>query len=202
VTADRRLRIGGWAALVLAIAAPLRIAALWTASTAADPWTSQPYLAVEAVRVVAALVAVIGLDGLFRDRDAVAARRVLAVGALGAGLSILVDGAILLGARLGGAQTLLVLAGDVLIAAWFIGACMILLGAGGVWVRIGWTAGLGGIGQILAAVAASVGFGGPMGVTGTSLIDWFLLSGLFVVVFLVRIWRYVVGGRLPGPGVL
>ena len=29
-----------------------------------------------------------------------------------------------------------------------------------------------------------------------------LLIGLFVVVYLVRVWSYVVRGRLPGPGIL
>jgi hypothetical protein len=67
--------------------------------------------------------------------------------------------------------------------------------------RVGWAAGLGGLGSILAAVAIAVPFGGPVG-TGTSWLDWFLLAGLFVVVYLVRVWAYVVLGRLPGPGIV
>jgi hypothetical protein len=56
--------------------------------------------------------------------------------------------------------------------------------------------------MILTALAIAIPFAGPIGVTGTSLNDWYRILGLFVVVYLVRIWRYVVGGRLPGPGIL
>ena len=43
---------------------------------------------------------------------------------------------------------------------------------------------------------------GQAGVTGTALIDWLMLMGLVVVIYLVRVWSCVVPGRLPGPGVV
>ncbi|HUQ78418.1 MAG TPA: hypothetical protein VM427_06070 [Patescibacteria group bacterium] len=208
MTADRRLRIGGWAALLVAIVAPLRIVALWTAvgstgtAGAGDPWATQPYLIVDLVRIVGVLVAIVGLDGLFGSFEPSSARMLLVVGGVGAGLGLAADVTTAAGLRPSVLETVLVLAGDVLIAAWFIGGGLVLVRAGRQWARVGWTACLGGIGQVLAAGSAAVGFGGPVGVTGTSLIDWFLLIGLFVVIYLVRVWRFVVGGRMPGPGLV
>ena len=206
MTADRRLRIGGWAALLVAIVAPLRIVALWIAAGAAgttivaDPWATQPYLLVDFVRMLAVFVAIVGLDGLFRSFEPPAARTLLIVGGIGAGFGLAADVAIAAGLRPSILETLLALAGEILIANWFIGGGLVLIRAGRQWARIGWTACLGGIGLILTALSAAVGFGGEVGVTGTSLIDWFLLIGLFVVIYLVRVWRFVVGGRMPGPG--
>ncbi len=208
MTADRRLRIGGWAALLVAVVAPLRIVALWIAAGAAgpdgaaDPWATQPYLFVDVLRIVAVLVAIVGLDGLFRSFEPPAARTLLIVGAIGAGLGLAADVAVVAGLRPSILETVLALAADVLIANWFIGGGLVLIRAGRQWARIGWTACIGGIGLILAALSAAVGFGGPVGVTGTSLIDWFLLIGLFVVIYLVRVWRFVIGGRMPGPGLV
>ncbi len=69
--------------------------------------------------------------------------------------------------------------------------------------RVGWPAELGGLGMIAGGDRdRHRRFGGPVGDSGTSSLDWFLLLSLFVIVYLVRIWRYVVGGRLLGPGIL
>jgi hypothetical protein len=208
VTADRRLRIGGWAALLVAVLAPLQMVALWLdvsafdLLTAPDPWSSQPYLALDVVRAVAVLVAAVGLDGLFRSLDPSAARTVLRLGVAGTILGLVADTTLIGGLRLGAAESLVALPGDLLIAAWFLGGGLILLRSGGQLARIGWTAALGGAGLVLVAISVAVRFGGTPGVTGTALIDWFMLLGLFVVIYLVRIWRYVVGGRMPGPGIV
>ncbi len=66
MTSDRRLRIGGWAALLVAVLVPVQFVALFVAAPAPDPFNGVLYLAVEAVRVAATLVAVLGLDVLFR----------------------------------------------------------------------------------------------------------------------------------------
>jgi len=209
VTADRRLRVGGWAALLVAILAPLQIVAIWldvasfTVMTSPDPWSSQPFLTLDVVRLTAVLIGVVGLDRLFASHDPRMARRLLLLGVGGALVGLAVDGwTIASAARLGGVQGVGELAGDVLVAGWFLGGGLILLGAGRQLARVGWTAILGGAGQILTAISAAVGFGGTPGITGTALIDWFLLIGLFVVIYLVRIWSFVVRGRLPGPGVV
>jgi hypothetical protein len=210
VTADRRLRVGGWAALLVAILAPLQVIAIWLYAgsfpglTSPDPWASEPYLAFDVARLIAVLIAVVGLDGLFRSRDADVARRLLAVGVSGAVIGFAADGWIFLGGagHAEGAYGLIDLAADLLVAAWFVGGGLILLTSGRQLARIGWTAILGGAGQVLTALCVATGFGGIPGISGTALIDWFLLIGLFVVVYLVRVWRYVVGGRLPGPGIV
>jgi hypothetical protein len=209
VTADRRLRVGGWAALLVAILAPLQIVAIWldvssfTVVTSPDPWSSQPFLTLDVLRLIAVLVGVLGLDRLFAAHDAGMARRLLVLGVSGAVLGLAVDVWIVASAaRIGGLQGIGELVGDLLIAGWFVGGGLILLGAGRQLARVGWTAILGGAGQILTALSAAVGFGGTPGITGTALIDWFLLIGLFVVIYLVRIWSFVVRGRLPGPGVV
>jgi hypothetical protein len=192
VTADRRLRTGGWAALLAALASPLRVVALWfaagssTSFASPDPWSSPLFLWVDLARVAALLVAIGGLDAFFRRFEAATAPRLLALGGVGAGLALVADAAVLAGLPRGGLAIILGLVGEILIAAWFLGGGLVLLRAGRQWARIGWTACLGG----------------GVGVTGTALIDWFLLLGLFVIVYLVRVWRYVVGGRLPGPGIL
>jgi hypothetical protein len=208
VTADRRLRLGGWAALLVAILAPLQIVAIWldvasfTAMTSPDPWSSQPYLALDTVRLGAMLVAIVGLDGLFHDLEAPAARTLIRLGVAGALVGLGVNLVVLAGLRLGAVETLAALAGDLLIAGWFLGCSVLLLRSGRQLARVGWTAALGGAGLVLTAISVALHVGGTPGLTGTALIDWFLLLGLFVVIFLVRIWRYVVGGRLPGPGIL
>ena len=74
--------------------------------------------------------------------------------------------------------------------------------AGGAFVRIGWPAQLGGLGLILGAILVALAVDGPGGTTGPSLLNWFQLLGLFVVVYLVRVWSWVVRGRMPGPGIL
>jgi hypothetical protein len=201
VIVDSRLRIGAWAALLVAILAPLLVVATLLAAHDADPLRSPSVRALGAARVAAVLVGAIGLDGLFRSIATSPARIVLACGVAGAAGMLSLDALELAGLPSGALDTILGLIAGVLLGGWFIGGGAILLSAGGDLARIGWPAELGGLGTIAAAIAIATGFGEPAG-TGTSSIDWFLLLGLFVIVYLVRIWRYVVGGRLPSPGVL
>ena len=83
MTADRRLRIGGWAALLVAIAAPIEVA---VAAIAADPDSSLNFSTltmVEVVRFLFLLVAVIGLDPLFRSLGPDLAGPVRIIGGIG-----------------------------------------------------------------------------------------------------------------------
>ena len=198
---DSRLRMGAWAALVVAILAPLQVVAAFLVAHEADPLGSPPVQAIGVARVAAILVAAIGLNRLFGSIAPSPARVVLASGVAGAAGILGLDALELLGLPLGALDTILGLVAAVLLGAWFIAGGAILISAGGDFARIGWPAQLGGLGTIAAALALATRFGGPVG-TGTSSIDWFLLLSLFVIVYLVRIWRYVVGGRLPSPGVL
>jgi hypothetical protein len=201
VTADRRLRIGGWAALVAAVVTPIQLALLFLAATAVDPATSRPYVLAEMLRMAALFVAVAGLDDVFRRRDPVIADRIRFCGLLGCGINLALDAALLAG--FGPTWfDLLALPPGVLLGVWFLGAGLLLLGAGGALARIGWTALAGGLSAILAAIGAVLPLGGEIGETGHSFRDYFVMLGLLAVVFLVRIWRYVVGGRLPAPGIL
>jgi hypothetical protein len=204
VTADRRLRIGGWAALLVAILAPLQLVVLFVVAHEAQPFAATPYLLIETLRIGAILVAVVGLDGLYRSIAPGVARFALAAGCLGASVGLVADAVTfggVAGGSLGALDTILFLAANILIGVWLFVGGGILMRRGGAFARLGWTAELGGLGAILTALAIATDFGGPIG-SGSSWIDWFHLLGLFVVVYLVRIWRYVVGGKLPGPGIL
>ena len=202
MTADRRLQVGGWAALLVAVFVPLQLVVVFLGAREPDPFDTTPYRLVETARICAALVAIVGLDRLFRSISPRPARFVLAAGVIGATIGIGAELATIVGIRLAAIDTPLFLLTNLLIAGWFIGGGGILMREGGGLARVGWTSQLGGLGGILTAVAVAVPFAGAAGVTGHSLIDWYQILGLFVVVYLVRIWRYVVGGRLPGPGVL
>jgi hypothetical protein len=202
VTPDRRLRVGGWAALLTAVLVPVEFVVLFAVAGDPDPLGTPPLVVVETLRIITALVAMIGLDRLFRSSSPGAAPVVLVVGCAGAVIGILGGAAELVGIDTPALDIPIVLAANVLVGAWFIGGGAILMRAGGGLARIGWTAELGGLGMILSGIAIAIPYAGPIGMTGTSLNDWYRILGLFVIVYLVRIWRYVVGGRLPGPGIL
>ena len=201
MTADRRLRIGGWAALLAALLTPVALGLLFLASSSADPATSRPYLLAETARVGALFVAAAGLDGIFRRLDPVLAGRIRTLGLAGAGTSLALDAMLLAG--FGPTPfDLLALPASILLGLWFLGAGLVLLRAGRDLTRIGWTALAGGVSAILAALAVVVPLGGEVGETGYSIRDYVVMLGLLAAVFLVRIWRYAVGGRLPAPGIL
>ena len=196
-----RLGVGAWAALVVAILAPLQVAATFLAARDTDPLGSPSVQALGAARVVAILVAVIGLHRLFTSVAPLPARVVLCCGIAGAAGILGLDAFHSVGLHVGTLDTMLALVATTLIGVWVMGGGAILMLAGRDLARVGWPAQLAGLGTIAAGFAIATRFGGPVG-TGTSSIDWFLLLSLFVIVYLVRIWRYVVGGRLPGPGIL
>jgi hypothetical protein len=202
VTPDRRLRVGGWAALLTAVLVPVEFVVLFAVAGDPDPLGTPPLVVVETLRIITALVAMIGLDRLFRSSSPGAAPVVLVVGCAGAVIGILGGAAELVGIDTPALDIPIVLAANVLVGAWFIGGGAVLMRSGGGLARIGWTAELGGLGMIMSGIAIAIPYAGPIGVTGTSLNDWYRILGLFVIVYLVRIWRYVVGGRLPGPGIL
>ncbi len=211
MTADQRLRIGGWAALLVAIVLPIQFVAAFVWPATSDPVVINGILVLEVLGMVATIAAVVGLDRLFGPFDQRRARRVLVIGLVGSVLSLAVLFADVTGSVamvVGGSVPrfgpigVLIVAARILVALWFVGGGLILLSESRDMIRIGWSAVIGGAGMILSAVASAVRFGGTPGVTGTALIDWFHLIGLFVIIYLVRVWRLVVGGRLPGPGVV
>jgi hypothetical protein len=213
VTADRRLQAGGWAALLVAILAPLQfvVVRVW-------PGTTQTafvvgLLALEFALDLGLLVAAIGLDGLFRPIAPVQASRVRAAGIVGAALALglmVGDWIAVLAAMVGDGSGPSVVAlgwllplSSLLTGLWFFLGGTIVMAGGGL-ARIGWSGMVGGGAMILATVAVGLRLGSATGGAPDelSLRDWFHLIGLFVVIYLVRIWRYVVGGRLPAPGIL
>jgi hypothetical protein len=201
-TSDRRLRIGGWAALLVAVLAPVQLVALFVGAREPDPFTTGPVLLLGAVRIAAAMTAIVGLDVLFRSIAPDPARLILRLGVTGATVALALDLLAMAGVAIAGAaDTALGLVANALLGVWFIGGGAILMSRGNGLARVGWTAELGGAGTIVGAILIAFPFGGSIG-TGQSWIDWFLLLGLFVVVYLVRVWQYVVRGRLPGPGIL
>jgi hypothetical protein len=84
VTSHRRLRIGGWAALLVAIAAPIEavVAGFTTARSGAMDLTA--ISVVEIMRFTVLLIAVVGLDPLFRSLAPDTARPVRIVGVVAA----------------------------------------------------------------------------------------------------------------------
>ena len=148
----------------------------------------------------ALFVAVAGLDGVFRRHDSVLAERIRVLGLVGTGVSFVLDTTVLVGLS-PTPLDLFTLPAWVLVGVWFLGAGLILLGAGGPLARIGWTALAGGASAILVAIGVVVPFGGEIE-TGHAIRNYFALLGLPAAVFLVRMWRDAVGGRLPGPGIL
>jgi hypothetical protein len=212
VTADRRLQAGGWAALLVAILLPLEFVAarLWPATS--DDAVIGTQLALSTALLLCTLAAVVGLDGWFRALAPGQATRVLLVGVIGVALALgLSAGPVLAIAGFTGltASTLptfvwLLALSSLLIGLWFfLGGAIVMAGGGGL-VRIGWSGMIGGAAMILAAFAVATRFGSSTagGPDELSLRDWFHLIGLFVVLYLIRTWRYVVGGRLPAPGIL
>jgi hypothetical protein len=181
---------------------PVEFVVLFAVAHEPDPLRSPPFVAAATIRIAAALVAVVGLDSLYRALERRGASVVRAVGVTGAAIAILANVAGLAAIDTSAVDIPVLLVSNLLIAAWFIGSGAILMREGGALARIGWTAELGGVGMVLTGIAIAIPFGGTLGETGTSLNDWFRILGLFVIVYLVRIWRYVVGGRLPGPGIL
>lgn len=202
MTADRRLRIGGWAALVVAVIAPIEVVLVYVVAGGRARPDSALYSFIDASRLACLLVTVLGLDALFRPIAPRGARTVLLAGTIGSVIGLATSLALLAGvqAAIAVAVGLLLATGG--LAVWFIGGGGILMSAGGAFVRIGWPAQLGGVGLVLAAILVAFAIQGPGGTTGPSLLNWFQLLSLFSVVYLVRIWFYVVRGRLPGPGIL
>jgi hypothetical protein len=201
VPVDRRLRIGGWAALLGAILAPTRLAALFASSGEPLPFAAPAFLVLDILVLLATAGAIVGLAGLFAPLATDRWPTISAVVVGGLGLAVAIDLLTLAGTAQTAPVVIARLVGDALGAAWFTGAGLILMAGGRQLARVGWTATLGGLGMLVSAIAVATSFGGPVG-TGRSWIDWFELVSLFVVVSLVRIWSYVVRGRLPGPGIL
>jgi hypothetical protein len=203
VTADRRLQIGGWAALLVAILLPLDFVAirLWPVSPDGAANAAVAVAVLRLVLDVALLVAVVGLDGLFRSIAPGQASRVLAIGLVGAVLGVVAGQS---SGQIVGPIGWLALLSGVLIGLWFFLGGAILMSGGRGLARIGWSGMIGGGAMILASVSSALGLGGATGGAPDELPirDWFHLIGLLVVIYLVRTWRYVVGGRLPAPGIL
>ena len=211
MTADRKLQIGGWAALLVAILAPLEFVAVRVWPVTSEAPLIAALVALSSALGLALLVAAIGLDGLFRSIAPGQASRVLAIGIAGATLDLGLSAGSWIaalaadpsGSRVAATVWLGLLSG-LLVGLWFfLGGAVVMAGGHGL-ARIGWSGMVGGGAMILAAVAVATRFGTATagGPDELSLRDWLHLIGLFVVLYLVRTWRYVVGGRLPAPGIL
>lgn len=202
MTVDRRLRLGGWAALATAVIAPIELLLVYVVANPTLRSGPSLYGLVDVARLICLLAAVLGLDALFRPNAPRGARFILVAGSIGAATGIAATGAAVAGVDAPIVLRVALFLAAVGLGAWFIGGGGILMRAGGAFVRIGWPAQLGGVGFILASIFIALAIQGPGGTTGPSLLNWFQLVSLFVVVYLVRIWFYVVRGRPPGPGIL
>jgi hypothetical protein len=211
VTADRRLQAGGWAALLVAILLPLEFIVGHVWPIVPDGAGIVALLALSTAVTLATLVAVVGLDRMFRSIEAGQATRVLVVGVAGVMLDLGLTAGSWITVLSGGGSgpnavviAWLGLLSSGLVGLWFVlGGAVVMAGSHEL-ARIGWSGMIGGVAIILAAFAVATRFGGGTagGPDELSLRDWFQLIGLFVVLYLIRTWRYVVAGRLPAPGIL
>jgi hypothetical protein len=199
VNRTNRTQIGGWAALVAALAIPIKFGGVIAGSGSIEERLSSTlFVGAEMLQTVALLVAVIGLDPWFREGQPRLGHLALAAGVAGPSLAIAADGLTMLGWLTTPIDLLIFVAVNAAIAAWFIIAGAIVAGFGGEFRRIGWVGQFGGAGTLLTTSLLAVGFAPE----GSGLQSWYVYAQLlqvFVIVFLVRLWRFAALGRLPGP---
>lgn len=201
MTRTTRTQIGGWGALLAAVAIPLEILTLVIASGPVDErLSSLPFTAAEAIRTTGLLVAVVGLDQWLREIQPRLAFAALVAGILGAGLGLFADAMVVAGMSSSSFDLVIFVAANTAIGCWYILTGAVLSRADEDLRRIGWVGQLGGVGSILATALLASGI--QSAVRAPSWLDYAQLLGVFAIVFLVRIWRYAALGRLPGPGLI
>ena len=204
MTRTTRIKVGGWAALIAAVAIPFEVAALLSATGPVDQRLTSPFLAAaEAVRVLGLLVAAIALSGWLHDIDPRLAPVASFAGIAGSGLALLADAAVLLDLPSNDFAPVVFVLVNAGIGCWFILAGSIITRAGDEYRRVGSVGQLGGAGWLLASVGSLLFSQLPVEAGGGPwLVPYALILSLFGVLFLVRLWQAVALGRYPGPGVI
>lgn len=193
------MQIGGWAALLAAVAIPLEVAAVLVAQGSIEERLASPlFVAAESVRLFGFLVAAIGLDQWLREIHSRLGSAAMIAGVTGAGL-----GLVTAGWPSSAFDTVIVVVINGAIGSWLILAGAVVGRAGGDLRRIGWVGQLGGLGMLLT-IASVLLYGGVPSQrwSGPGLFDYAQVLGVFAVVFLIRIWRFAAFGRLPHPGLI
>jgi hypothetical protein len=187
VTADLRLRIGAWAALVAAFLGPITVlAAVRMVPSPSDVTTIA--LVILGLQALALLVAVIGLRDLLDHLSRNVALAVLAAGAAGSVSYLVADGVFLVSGPSTVPQ-IVALVGRVLLAVWMVGTAIAVgRGNGGRTATLGWL--IGG-GQLVTAVAVIAGL--------ENLAGWNFLVGTGEVVYLILLWRFALAALRPDP---
>jgi hypothetical protein len=208
VSPARRRQIGGWAALIVALVVPLQALVLVSTSGSELNTSSLAFLAVEIVRAVALLVAAWGLHELYRSLDPRWSMAVLKTGVIASLATATLDLGLITG-LIGadwidsGSGRILVLAINVLGALWYLGAGLLLARSNLDVRRLSTAAQFGGLGGLLGSISLYLsGMSPEIGEAEQSILRYAQLLGLFVAVYLIRIWRYATAGRLPGPGLI
>jgi hypothetical protein len=204
VNRTNRTQIGGWAALLAAVAIPLEIAALFVATgPIGDRLMSPLVIAAEVVRILGILVAAVGLHPWLHEIDRRFANAALVAGVGGAAAGLSLDTLLLAGMPPSAIDVVLGLAIQLAIGTWFVLAGTTVARGGAELGRIGWVGQMGGAGWLLAGASLylpvelpSQQGGGP------SLSGYAQVLAVFAVAFLVRLWRYVAFGKLPGRGLI
>jgi hypothetical protein len=187
VTADLRLRIGAWAALVAALLGPLTVlAAVLMVRSPSDVTTIA--LVFTGLQALALLVAVLGLRELLDHLSRNAALAVLAAGVAGSVGYLVADGVFLVSGPSTGPQ-IVALVGRVLLAVWIVGSAIaVRRGNGGRTATLGWFVGAG---QMVTVVGVIVGL--------DRLAGWNFLVGTGEVVYLILLWRFALAALRPDP---
>lgn len=194
-----RRRIGGWAALAIALTIPLLVVGVAASRDGTDPSASTPILVVEIVRGTAIAVAAWGLDALYRQLSAQHGI-VLATG-LVAGIGIVaLDVLLLVGLLKTPMDDPFTIVLNACLGAWYVGSGLILAAGGPTFRRIGLTAQVGGVGTLLATATTILLVLDVLPTVARSGLQVATLLGLFSLVFVVRIWWTVGLDRQPPGG--
>jgi hypothetical protein len=190
VTADRRLGIGAWAALVAAFLGPLTTYVLILVPRFASVSTIS--LIVGSAQSIALLVTIAGIQEVLDHLASAVARAILAAGLIGGVLALLTQ---VIGLYAGPAVvlSLLAVASRVLLGVWLFGSAIAVgRGNGGRAASLGKAA---GVGLVAYAILVEAGlFGGSADVAAPG---WWLIIGVVESAYLVLLWRFVLAAVEP-----
>jgi hypothetical protein len=198
------MKVGGWAALVAAVAILVEIAAIISATGPVDARLASPFLfTVEVVRAFGLIVVAIAISSWLREIDPRLAPIASSAGIVGSGIGLAGDAAQLLNVPPSSFDLALFVVANGGIGCWFILSGSIIGRASDDLRRVGSVGQLGGAGWLLATGGTVVFNRLPVQAGGGPwVVPYALFLSLFGVLYLVRLWQAAALGRLPGPGLI
>ena len=200
MTRNQRVRIGGWGALVAALAAPVLIAVVLGGSGPIAARAAMPsVLWIETARLTGLLVAVIGVDPLLDSLDPRLARLARFAGIVGALLGLGAVLSIVASAPMD--PLLLSVPAQVALAAWFAFGGIAFSRHEGGRHTLG-LSGQFGAASLLFAAGGALLPSDPLSADSISPAEYATVLAVFSLVYLVRLWRFATFGRLPASGLI